>query len=223
MSKQESNGDKTPRRRTKGKKRRLPDGSKRTGPHTLAGDDEVIEFVKARALELYAIHGKSQREIPALLVKEFPLLQRAPCQKTVCFWIKDASLGSRTKQEIQQEFLERTHIQFRALQAKWIPIATADTLNVQRSRMKDGELVSYIDEEAVKEQLEATKVVTKLFEVEARFIGVTEAQKTTDQPSVTLNALIINATSNAFEGEHPKQLGGLLIDSGDELYKELEG
>lgn len=222
MKKQESNGGKTPRRRTKGKKRLQPDGTKRTGPHTLAGDDEAIQFVKTRALELYAIHGKSQREIPQLLVREFPSLKRAPCQKTVCFWIKDATLGQRTKQEVQQEFLERTHLQFRSLQAKWMPIAMADSLDIQRTRIKDGERVTYIDEDSTKEQIEATKLVAKLFELEGKFIGVTEQTKATDQPSVTLNALIINATVDAFQKDRPKQLGSLLIESGDPLYAEVE-
>lgn len=152
--------------------------AKKDKPATIGHDERLQAYIK-RAMEL-KILDYTHFEIANKMWEEFQM-ERIPSISTVHGWLEkgyqktddDIKKMQWTWRMQQMERLER-------LVAKWMPLALADELSIQRwIRTKEGPQPT-IDENAIGEQLKASELLVKILAREGRLFGfdVESAEKT---------------------------------------------
>lgn len=135
------------------------------------GHEERLASYKKRALILKR-KGHYHHEIADIIADEFEL-ETIPAITTVAHWLKDGNDAvAHDIQELQWQARIEQFGQLERLKAKWMPIAVADELEIQRWRMQEGELQPFMDEDASKEQIEATKQVVSIMNRQAKLLGL---------------------------------------------------
>lgn len=135
------------------------------------GHEERLAQYGARAVVLKG-KGYYLFEIANTLAEEFNM-ERVPAISTVSEWL---SYGN----EQLHEQVEKMKWQLRfdqwneldALKMKWMTIATAEALEVRRWKMIEGSLQPELDENAIKEQIDATNAVVKIMARQAKLFGL---------------------------------------------------
>jgi hypothetical protein len=100
-------------------------------------------------------------------------MERRPAISTVSYWLD--ALYRHTDEE-----MKRVHCQFRAeqfeqlerLKSKWLKIAMAQDLEIQRWINTKGGKQPTIEENAINEQLKATEAIVKIMARQARLLGL---------------------------------------------------
>jgi len=158
-------------------------------------DERLVAFVQ-RAVELKR-KDYFHHQIAQIIADEFKL-SVVPSIPTISYWLaKDYEIRAEDIEEMKKQMRQEEFKRLEKLIAKWMPIALADDLQIQRWHFEEGVLQPFMDENATKEQLEATKVITKLIDQEAKLMGlnmekVLTSDKDGPQDLMELQLWIIN-------------------------------
>jgi hypothetical protein len=157
------------KRRRGGKKTVAPRNASRL--KTGNGEVERLERYCLRAHQLKS-EGLYVYEIAPIIATEFEL-PRIPPVTTVWYWLNRASEAYQMDiAKLKLGEFEETYDHYKGLLAKWMPIATAGSLEIQRWQRIEGELQPFLDEDSMSEQLKASMVVVKALEGIAKLLGL---------------------------------------------------
>ncbi len=116
------------------------------------GHEERLLAYKKRALILKR-NGHYHHEIGDMIAQEFNL-ETIPAITTVAHWLKDGNDAvARDIQELQWQARIEQFTQLERMKSKWLPLATAEALEITRWIRVEGVLQPELDEDAVKEQV----------------------------------------------------------------------
>ena len=122
----------------------------------MVGHVDRLTAYQKKSLELSRL-GHPYHVIAAMIAEEFQL-ERVPCIATVHNWIQKGDLAY-TDDINHLRYTLRLQ-QFNRLESflvhKWLPLAMAQSVEITRWKMVEGELQPELDENAIKEQLDAT-------------------------------------------------------------------
>lgn len=200
-----------------------PDGKRRAGAPNVLRDDYAMPAIHKRALELYTDHAMPQRKVAVKIAEEFNL-KEVPTHASVQEWIRKA-LGTdeSSRDTAAASFKERASMMLEGLTEKFYPIATRAMLSVSRKVKVDGFEVEVIDENGIREQAGAAKVVLRVIEVGAKLHGIDKPEQSSGGASAGTNTLIINlAQPNGESNRVGQPLGLLKISAGDPIYDAIE-
>lgn len=208
------------------KKLRHPRKDKaRTGPPNIVGSDDKMPLIIARAWELKA-GGYEQLESCEMLAKEFKM-PRVPSRQTLHSWLAKGREHLENHQDILKDAMFVCLEQLRRLTRKWLPIAEAGSLKVQRKRMKDGEIAYEVQEEEIKEQAVATKLVHDGIKLTASILGIGRGEKDAGGSSESLQMTLIRNFNQIVmtreQAEHSTRDVVLLLEGGDPALEAIEG
>lgn len=167
----------THQKRLKHKRKRKPVTATLTtvehpkGRDAKAGHEERLPAFIKKSLDLKR-KGLYLHEIAEAITKDFNLAT-VPHITTVANWIRQGN--EAVKEDISHLQIQLRIDQFNDLErlkAKWMRIATADEIKIQRWVMVEGARQPVIDEDATKEQLEATNAIVKIMQRQARLLGL---------------------------------------------------
>lgn len=135
------------------------------------GHEERLAAYVKRAL-LMKRQGCYHHEIAEGIALEFDL-PSVPAITTVADWLKKGNDAvTRDIQELQWQMRIEQFGQLEKMKGKWLPLALAANLEVTRWVRVEGELQPELDENAVKEQIEATKQVVAIMARQAKLLGL---------------------------------------------------
>lgn len=208
-------------------------GGKRTVGKTVKRAEEG-ELQRLERYALRAHHLKAEgyyiHEIGAILTDEFKL-PRVPPVSTIWNWIAKASKAYMDEIDKLKmaEFME-AYDQIKEVIAKFLPIATAGKLEIQRWARIDGEMQPFMDEKAFDEQAKAAMVVLKWHERLAKLLGLDLDKKLEEKggemPTLAeLHMWVIGKVNDTIKPINPnvKELPTLELRSGNEAIDRMEG
>lgn len=135
------------------------------------GHEERLAAYQKRALFLKRL-GHYHHEIADIIAAEFEL-ESIPAITTVADWLKAGSTAvSKDIQELQWQMRLQQFTELEKLKSKWMPLATAGNLEITRWRMEEGELQPQLDENAIDEQIRATREVVNIMARQAKLLGL---------------------------------------------------
>lgn len=135
-----------------------------------------------RTVELNAMHYY-YHEIATIIGREFKI-DPPPHLDTIRRWIKQAQEAYLNDIKIFRQ--QETHHNLASIDSllrRWMPVATAENLEVMRKARQDGVVIPILDENAYDEQLKATNVCINLLAKRAELLGLNNAAALTDQTS----------------------------------------
>ncbi len=141
------------------------------GSSNAVGHEERLAHYILRTLELKR-KGYRLFQIAEMIATEFNLTH-VPHIATVHNW--SVTGMKEVNHDILQLQLELRINQFNELEKlkdKWMPIACADQLKIQRWKMEEGTLQPFMDENATAEQLKATNELVKIMARQAKLLGL---------------------------------------------------
>lgn len=140
----------------------------------MTGTDERSDAYTLRALELKQT-GHTLAEIADKVAQEFNLV-RVPSLTAVVKWINrksdEVGRGIEELQELRWHERIEQYKMLEAMKRKWFIIATASEMEIQRWKFEEGSLQPFMDENATKEQIEATKAVVAIMKRQASLLGL---------------------------------------------------
>ena len=151
------------------RKHRATTPSKHSAGEPFTGHTERLNLYIKRAFELKTLDW-SHRRIAEHMAEEFGM-KHPPSIVTVSTWLDKANFAYTLdiSKLASQMLIEQFNI-LEEIIAKWMPIAVADSLTVTRwSRINER---YEPDEDAIAEQAEATKIVLKTMERQAKLLGL---------------------------------------------------
>lgn len=143
------------------------------------------------------IDGYSERETCKIVQQELGLVD-PPDYTTVNRWVNDAlKEKAETIANLRDRFVTTEMFRLQRLMRKWMPLATAPDLHVTRTEKSEGQVISVVDENGLKEQAKAAELVLKTIETARRILGVglANSEPGDEGPKATftqINALIMN-------------------------------
>lgn len=141
------------------------------GRTALAGHEERLALFCKRALQLKR-EGWYHYEIGEKIAEEFQL-EKEPAITTVADWLKKGSEAvTRDIEELQWQMRIEQFRELDRMKRKFMQLACADELQVTRWKFIEGELQPDLDENAVKEQMDAAKVVVQIMNRQAKLLGL---------------------------------------------------
>lgn len=141
------------------------------GKTAQAGHEERLASYIKRTLQLKQI-GHPLYRIAQIISEEFNL-EVIPHIATVALWRKQAMEAVTDDILVLQQQLRIDQFnELEQMKVKWLAVATADDIQIQRWRMEEGELQPFMDENATKEQIEATKQVVNIMSRQAKLLGL---------------------------------------------------
>ena len=178
---------------------------------SMVGHEARLTAYIKRTMELNR-KGHYLHEIAHIIAEEFNL-DHVPNIATVCKW-KATGLNAIDAdiKALRMQFRLSQLEELEILKAKWMPIAAAQGLEIRRWKMEEGTLQPVLDENAVKEQIQATDQVVKILARQAKLLGLDlqEAMTEDGKGPKTLQELqlwIINQTNY-----HPETLRPVAIE-----------
>jgi hypothetical protein len=151
---------------------RKPDGT------PLAGHEARLASYVKRTLQLKRL-DYSHGEVAAMIADEYKL-ESIPAITTIADWYKKGMSAIREDiEELQWQMRIEQFNQLEKLKRKWMPLALSDSLEIQRWAMQEGEPQPFMDENAIAEQIDATKQVVNIMARQAKLLGLDLAQATT--------------------------------------------
>lgn len=185
---------------------RKPDGD------SIAGHEaRLASFIK-RTMELKRANY-FHYEVAEMIAEEFKL-ESIPAIPTIASWYKQGMNAIREDfEEVAYQMRLEQFGQLEQMKRKWLGIALADHLEIRRWVMEEGSLQPKMDEDATKEQLEATKQTIAIMARQAKLLGLDLGQainKEDGEGPQTLQALqlwIINQVSTPNEPFSGQVLG----------------
>lgn len=137
----------------------------------MTGHEARLEAFVKRALELKRLNYY-HHQVAEKIAEEFKL-EVVPAITTVADWLKKGSEAVRRDiEELQWQMRIEQFKELDRLKAKWMPLATANALEIQRWVIVEGELQPSMDENAIKEQVDATKAVVAIMNRQAKLLGL---------------------------------------------------
>lgn len=150
---------------------RKPDGD------PLAGHEARLALYIKRTLQLKRL-DYPHWEVAEIIADEYKL-DSIPAITTVADWYKKGMAAVREDiEELQWQMRIEQFNQLEKLKRKWMPLAMSDALEIRRWVMEEGTLQPELDENAVKEQIEATKQVVNIMARQAKLLGLDLTQST---------------------------------------------
>lgn len=147
--------------------------AKKGAPLSVGHEDRLQSYTK-RTLQLSRL-GYYHHEIASTIALEYEL-ESVPAITTIADWLKRGreavAQDIKELQELQWQMRIAQFTELEKLKAKWIPLAMAENLEITRWVRIEGELQPSLDEDAVKEQIEATKQVVSIMQRQARLLGL---------------------------------------------------
>lgn len=137
----------------------------------IAGNETRLHLYIKRTLELVA-EGWPHHRIANQIHQEFNL-ERIPAITTVARW-KASGFDALSSdiQELQTQLRIDQFNQLEDMKSKWLPLATAERLELMRWKMVEGELQPELDENAIAEQVKANEQVIKIMTRQAKLLGL---------------------------------------------------
>lgn len=182
-----------------------------TGKST-EGQNQRLVMLKQRAMRLRA-EGLSLALTAETLADEFKL-ERIPPTTTVFRWTADVAL------ELKEDY-DRTSIAYRTEQdaqidellRRWMPLALADHLRIQKFKQSAEGPVPYIDEHAYDESLKALDRCLKLMARRARLwnLDLTKVEINTGDGPKTYQDLLLWVNTTLIAGEGAKNMGSAKV------------
>lgn len=179
----------TPRRAKKNPKHQptIPiEGSK---PGSNLGHVDRLNAYCKRAHELKMLDW-THKEIAEKMCEEFQMV-REPSIVTIANWLDKANFAfSLDIAKLAQQLRIEQFNELEKMKAKWLPLATANSLEITRWIRVEGSQQPAMDEDAVKEQIDATKAVVLIMARQAKLLGLDiEKKLEDDKDKVDLNKL----------------------------------
>lgn len=151
-------------------------GAKEDGSPIAGHEARLASYVK-RTLELKRL-DYPHWEVAQMIADEYKL-DSIPAITTVADWYKKGMSAVREDiEELQWQMRIEQFNQLEKLKRKWMPLAMSDALEIRRWVMEEGTLQPELDENAIKEQIEATKQVVNIMARQAKLLGLDLTQST---------------------------------------------
>lgn len=188
-----------------------PDGRKSQNGH----EERLPMFIK-RTLQMRR-EGLYFHEIAEAIANEFKL-ESIPCIATVYNWNKQGmGLINEDILALQYQIRIDQFTDLEKMKAKWMPIATANALEIRRWQMHEGELQPVMDENAVAEQIDATKAIVAIMARQAKLMGLDmeKAVAATGEGPESLQALqiwLVNQINTAPNGSSAIDVQGEVLE-----------
>lgn len=219
-------------KRPKGDKRSTPKVGFLTEHHPESADlsqgfDERKEVLKWRAMEL-KIQGFSLRQIALQLQEDFELID-APSYATIDLWLDNAFAETVTAKQLNAErHCAVLFTRAEAVIASLVRVAMGKVI-IRRTRIRDGQEIEIIDENALHEQIAAASEMRKYMDHQAKLLKIYRPEDQGDKGGAitghSLTVLIEQTVTDsiAMPGQTPKAgRVTLLLESGDEDIDALD-
>lgn len=137
-------------------------------------EERLASFIK-RTLQLKR-DGYHYHEIGPIIASEYKL-EVIPHFTTVAKWRRQGmNAFDKDILDLANQMRMDQWEELESMKSKWLPIATAQALEIRRWKMVEGSLQPEMDEDALKEQLEATKQVVSICAAQAKLFGLNMEQ-----------------------------------------------
>lgn len=135
------------------------------------GHAERLDMYIKRSLELKRL-GYLHHEVAEKLTQEFNL-ERTPSITSISVWINTGRAAfSEDIQRLQEDMRIEQFTDLEKMKRKFLALANAEYLEITRWVMEEGSLQPKLDENAVKEQIDAGNLVIKIMTRQSKLLGL---------------------------------------------------